>query len=796
MKLSLASCLLLAAGSLVPEGAGAVRTAGYGAVTLQDLHGRYLLGLHSDDFTTQMYAKTDPAEHPWVRNHKVEVRWNDIEPSRDSYNWGKLDSVVSSITAKGSDSILFLLNAYVPSWARDPAYGAYSNKAPPKNMADWYGFCEEVAKRYGSKVDFYEIWNEPGWDIDSEAASYFDVRFFGGQVETDYLPMLQAAYDALKKNDPVAFVICGALPSTINPDPTAGTDLYRLLFDDVNRPGQDVSLHLKSDRGIIAERPMYFNYMGKWTGGHDVVGADAPRTQWLFAEGYTGDGFDEWLCLQNPNSGTAVTASVTYYFADGSPPLSREYTLEKSSRFTVKVNDEVGSGRDVSIKVTTPDGKPVVAERPMYFDYRGAWTGGHDVMGAADARTQWLFAEGYTGPGFEEWLCLLNPNASSFKATVTYYFGDGTPPLERQYDLASNSRRTIYVNEEVGSGRDVSIKVTTPDGKPVVAERPIYFDYRGGWTGGHDVMGAAEAATAWYFAEGYTGPGFEEWLCLLNPNASSFKATVTYYFGDGTPPLERQYDLASNSRRTIYVNEEVGSGRDVSIKVTTPDGKPVVAERPMYFDFRGWMTGGHDVMGAAAPAQDWYFAEGCTGYGIEEWLCLQNPGGSSASVDITFMMRAGHTFTRRVTVPANSRLTVNVNQVLGFGGNCDGVAVHPYKEPKYWGQYYGAVRGVLDSIGCSKELLATEIGWPNHSENPPGNSEEGQRAAIGEVGIASLWDNGCRKIWVYKDVDEPPGGAWDYNYYGLFDYTGSPHPAWWEYRYWQTQLPDYENIAP
>ncbi|MBU1670607.1 MAG: hypothetical protein KKF41_16135 [Actinobacteria bacterium] len=39
---------------------------------------------------------------------------------------------------------------------------------------------------------------------------------------------------------------------------------------------------------IIAERPMYFNYLGAWTGGHDVVGATSEATTWYFAEGYTG----------------------------------------------------------------------------------------------------------------------------------------------------------------------------------------------------------------------------------------------------------------------------------------------------------------------------------------------------------------------------------------------------------------------------------------------------------------------------------------------------------------------------
>ena len=33
----------------------------------------------------------------------------------------------------------------------------------------------------------------------------------------------------------------------------------------------------------------------------------------------------------------------------------------------------------------------------MYFNYKGAWTRGHDVVGATAANTTWYFAEGYTG---------------------------------------------------------------------------------------------------------------------------------------------------------------------------------------------------------------------------------------------------------------------------------------------------------------------------------------------------------------------------------------------------------------
>ena len=74
--------------------------------------------------------------------------------------------------------------------------------------------------------------------------------------------MLQSANDAIKKKDGTAYIVCGALPSSTDPAPTSGTGLYSLLFDDVNKPGQDVSLRIHSDQGVIAERPMYFNYSG------------------------------------------------------------------------------------------------------------------------------------------------------------------------------------------------------------------------------------------------------------------------------------------------------------------------------------------------------------------------------------------------------------------------------------------------------------------------------------------------------------------------------------------------------
>ncbi len=168
-------------------------------------------------------------------------------------------------------------------------------------------------------------------------------------------------------------------------------------------------------RRIVAERPMYFAYMGEWTGGSDVVGINRPQPAFYFAEGTCRPGFDPYLCIQNPGDAEAEV-KITYLKGDSTEDLE-EVTVPGHSRLTVSPRLELGTGDDVahdfSTVVECTNGQLIVAERPMYFDYNGEWNGGHDVMGAAAPGTAFYFAEGYTGQdSFDEWLCLANPGSS------------------------------------------------------------------------------------------------------------------------------------------------------------------------------------------------------------------------------------------------------------------------------------------------------------------------------------------------------------------------------------------------
>ncbi len=386
-------------------------------------------------------------------------------------------------------------------------------------------------------------------------------------------------------------------------------------------------------------------------------------TTWYFAEGYTGEDFEEWLVLQNPNP-VPTTATITYYFRGGTP-VAKTVTIPADSRETISINSDVGDNREVSVKVDSD--QPIIAERPMYFNYQNKWQGGHNTIGATSPVNQWYFAEGYTGEGFEEWLTLQNPNGTDATVTIVYFYRGGTAMLIKTKTVPANSRETISVNEDAGENQEVSIYVSST--QHLVVERPTYFSYQfvsptfpAIAEGGHNTIGATSDSSNWYFAEGYTG--FEQWLTLQNANGVPAAATITYYFRDGAAPLTTTLTIPANSRETVNVNADVGDGREVSIKVQSTI--PIVAERPIYFLVEEAWDGGHNTIGATSPVNQWFFAEGYTGSGFQEWLTLQNPNATNATATITYTFRGGATpVTRTITIPANSRETVEVNADVG-----------------------------------------------------------------------------------------------------------------------------------
>lgn len=367
------------------------------------------------------------------------------------------------------------------------------------------------------------------------------------------------------------------------------------------------SVKIESQYPLICERPMYFQYSGiggyRWTGGHDVMGALQADRNWYFAEGTTLLGFDEYLLVQNPNP-VEATLQVTY-FVNGGEPIHRRHVVAANSRYTIYVNLDAGQNVEVSTTVRS-ENVPVICERSLYFDYAGIygrdWTGGHDIVGANSLGLQFYFAEGYIAPNFDQWLTLVNPGTATANVTLTYY-RNGGPIAVTNHHVPGESRYTVFCNADLGDFvAEISMRLESD--QYILAERPMYFDYAGmaghSWTGGHDVMGSDGIANDWYFAEGYTGTDFENWLTIENPNAAAAHIQITYYTRDAGALPVRNHTVAANSRYTIYVNQDAGTNLEVSTFVHSTD-QPVLCERPMYFNYHGlgdydW-GGGHDVVG-------------------------------------------------------------------------------------------------------------------------------------------------------------------------------------------------------
>jgi hypothetical protein len=355
---------------------------------------------------------------------------------------------------------------------------------------------------------------------------------------------------------------------------------------------------VSSDAPIIAERPMYFTFTGLQSysipGGTDVLGATTLGTQFDFGYLDTSAGHSTWLTILNQNS-SDMTATVQYYAQSGGAPTTILHTIPANSRGTVYVNTEGLPSGSYSALVTLSE--PGLVERPMYLvDSTTGYTGSADVVGVPNLLTHWYFAEGYTSATFSERYILFNPNGTAATATVTFLKSDGST-LAVPVSLASGAQAVVDANGVLGSG-GVNNSATVTASQPILAERFMSFSFAGASAipGATDVIGAAAPGYITYFAEGYSGSGFSEFLTLENPDPTNTAYVLVKYLPqNGSAPTLQIVSIAPHSRATVYTNS-VMPGQSFSMVVQS--GLPIVAERPMYFNYNSsGQTGGTDVLG-------------------------------------------------------------------------------------------------------------------------------------------------------------------------------------------------------
>jgi len=181
------------------------------------------------------------------------------------------------------------------------------------------------------------------------------------------------------------------------------------------------------------------------------------------------------------------------------------------------------------------------------------------------------------------------------------------------------------------------------------------------------IASAQQAHTKWYLAEGNAGY-FEEEILAVNPTAQAATGVV-HVLRNGQAPVDYPFTLDAHKRRTVNVNTLLGAIGDASAVIDTStagggNGVPIFVERTMYWNGR---NAGHNSPALEAASTTWYLAEGAANGFFDCFILLANPNATAAHVTLTLQKDDGTVFPVSVTLAANSRDTVYVNQLAGFG---------------------------------------------------------------------------------------------------------------------------------
>lgn len=360
-----------------------------------------------------------------------------------------------------------------------------------------------------------------------------------------------------------------------------------------------VATSVDAPPSVVAERTMFWDQNAY--GGHSSASVRTPSTTWYFAEGAQGY-FDTFLLLANPG---ASPASVTLYFLrEKGGVVTKSVTVAPTSRLTLFAGD-IKPLVNRSFSTVVNSSVPIIAERAMYFGNTPLWSGGHESAGVAAPSKTWFHAEGATGPFFDTYILIGNPGSTRADVQLTFLLESGASIVKR-YNVAAYQRLTVDVEDADRRLANAAVSVAVDSSVPVVSERTMYWPGAATtWTEGHNSFGVPKTSTKWGLAEGRVGGslGFETFILLANPGATTANVRLTFLRSSGTP-IVKTVSVGQSSRHNVYVNSLVPEleGQTFGTVIESTNGVPLAVERAMYWNALGqaW-AGGTNVV--AIPLQ-------------------------------------------------------------------------------------------------------------------------------------------------------------------------------------------------
>lgn len=150
----------------------------------------------------------------WVRQR---FDWGALEPQPDVFAWEEADAWIDEIVS--ADLVPLVVLDGSPAWAR-PAQdrGSGDNPfAPPADPSSLAQFAAAFADRYGDRVQFYQVWDEPN------IAPHWGNRHI---EPVAYAQLLQVTAAAIRAADPDAVIAAAALAPTNDRGHTAIDEVY------------------------------------------------------------------------------------------------------------------------------------------------------------------------------------------------------------------------------------------------------------------------------------------------------------------------------------------------------------------------------------------------------------------------------------------------------------------------------------------------------------------------------------------------------------------------------------------
>lgn len=169
---------------------------------------------YSDSDLAQQFQRMVDAHVTWVRQI---FPWDEIEAEKGQFQWRKWDHIMDALAQYPSLRVVAVI-MLTPQWARTDAAQA-DRTAPPLDPKNYATFAQQFASRYGDRIDYYQIWDEPNL-----------IATWGGLEPrpADYAALLREAYSAIHSVDQESTVIAGALAPTTETGPKNISDILFL----------------------------------------------------------------------------------------------------------------------------------------------------------------------------------------------------------------------------------------------------------------------------------------------------------------------------------------------------------------------------------------------------------------------------------------------------------------------------------------------------------------------------------------------------------------------------------------